>query len=666
MSEPVRKVSALQRFLHNILTSGIKEKMDPEIQVKLIFINSTMMLGPIVLMVFAVKDFLSANLLVAGVTTGMIGLIAAFFFWMRLTRNMRIGAWFLPILMGVFYAYLALEPGGSSSTIIWSLTYPVISIFMIGSRWGGLLTGLMFATLCAVLYVPGLSSANSLPPELRVRIVGSFIIIAGFALAFEQIRKRTQDEVERGRQEQTRLASELLVEKAHTDGIMKNVKEGICLLDKDLRIGPQYSATLEDLLDKKHLGGVGFIDLIRGRLTEKEVSGTQDYLEMFFQPSPPWELLFEINPLTQASFASSSGKEKFLEFSFHPVEMEGQRQVLVTVRDVTLSFELNRKLKEEEDRADRQMRHLFQIIQVKPELLLQFLQDADDEIAEINKQLKDPEIEPQALIENLFQGIHAVKGNAALVGLSAFSHKVHQLEDQVGRFRGKVPQWNDLLEITIGLSKIQAELQEIRDLMNKMSDFQKNLEATSLEQNDLILMTLGRALERLTRETGKKAVLETGQFDSTHVPATKRKVLKDVLVQMIRNSFAHGLEEAEERKTAGKRPEGTIKVSTKTQDGRLHLSYQDDGRGLVPDRIREAARNNPLFNSLEIDKLSDSKIAGLIFHPGFSTAAQAGIHAGRGVGMSLIKSRIESQGGVLKIRSSQGKGLAFDIELPMT
>jgi two-component system chemotaxis sensor kinase CheA len=337
------------------------------------------------------------------------------------------------------------------------------------------------------------------------------------------------------------------------------------------------------------------------------------------------------------------------------------------VRDVTQEFQLKSKLKEEEDRSARQMRHLFQIIHVRPELLVQFLQDAQDEIASINARLKDANADHGNLIEELFQGVHAVKGNAALVGLGAFSAKVHELENTIAGFRGQTPTWNNYLEITVQLSVIQAELDEIRELMTRMSSFQKDLEATAGSGDaDLIVMTLVKSLERLRVDTGKLVSLDSAAFSSDMIPEVHRKLVKDVLVQFVRNSMIHGIERPAERVAGGKNETGQIKISTTIQKNTLELKFTDDGCGLVASKIRETAKSNPRWSSASLDSMTDAQILMLVFHPGFSTAEKVDIHAGRGVGLGLVKSRIEAAGGKIRIRTASGKGLAFDIELPLT
>jgi two-component system chemotaxis sensor kinase CheA len=647
----------MKAFFRNIVYSGIQDRLTAEQRVKLLFVNTVIVIGLIVLGFFTSRDFVAGHLDLALPTLGVSLVIVALFFAIRLTKSPTLGAWFLPFLMFAFFTYLNITGGPNTTASLWSLTFPLIVTFMIGTTWGGALAGVFMATQLVLFFAPGLSPLAATAFEFKIRMAGTYTIIFAFSMAFETIRVQTQTSLEN-------LAGELAAAKVQTDGILHSVTEGIFLLDKDLIIGDQHSTSLSKVLDVESPAGRTLPDILRGRIGDRDRDATRDYLEMYFLPDPPWHLMEEINPLSQLSMASPDGTLKHLTFAFTAVELSTGRRVLATVRDVTQSFELSQKLKAEEDRSARQMKHLFQIIHVKPELLLQFLQDADEEIATINRRLKDPKSEAATLVEDLFQGVHAVKGNAALVGLSAFAQRVHELETKVSDFRGKVPVWQDFLEMTVRLSVIQAELTEIRELLGRMSTFQRGLEA-SAGGKDLLLLSLEKAVDKMGQDTGMSVDLDVSQFETEVVPEKYRKLVKDILVQLVRNSFVHGLETGPERRTSGKPPRPRIRVAALPTGRSLTLAYWDDGRGIDPRRLKQAAQKVPGWSGGDASALTDEQALQLVFSPGVSTATEAGIHAGRGVGLGLVKERVEAAGGKVRLRSVPGRGVAFDITLPM-
>jgi len=646
----------MKKFLKNVLYSGIQNRLPPEDQIKLLFINSIIFFGLAVLTVFGARDLAHGELWLGSITLGIAGVVLGLYFAIRAAKSSRFGVWFLPFLMFAFFSYLTASGGAGSTTVLWMLTYPVIVVFLAGAVPGSVFSAAFLAVQAVLLFVPGLSPVGEGAVEFKLRLLGVYAILFTFSLAFETIRLRAQKEL-------ARTGAELAAEKVQTDGILTNVTEGIFLLDPTLTIADEHSRSLAALLQTENPGGKSLPELLKGRLADREVAAASDYLQMFFLPHPPSHLMDGMNPLSEVAMASADGPHKHLTFAFGPVELITGRRVLGTVRDVTQAWELGQKLKDEEDRSARQMRHLFQIIHVKPELLLQFLQDADEEISAVNRRLKDPKADLSTLVENLFQGVHAVKGNAALVGLTSFAERVHDLETVIAAFRGKRPVWQDFLEMTVQLSIIHAELAEIRELLDRMALFQRGMEA-STGGKDLLLMALEKAVDRLGHDTGQTVELDTLRFPPGLVPDRYRKLVKDILVQLVRNSFAHGFEPPPERQALGKEPRARIRVAAQSGEDHLTLTYWDDGRGFNPQQLRSVAQTLPSWTGKDPSSLSDSQALKLAFAPGLSTAV-AGQHAGRGVGLGLVKDRVEAAGGTLKLRSAPGKGVAFDITLPM-
>jgi len=135
-------------------------------------------------------------------------------------------------------------------------------------------------------------------------------------------------------------------------------------------------------------------------------------------------------------------------------------------------------------------------------------------------------------------------------------------------------------------------------------------------------------------------------------------------MHMVRNAVDHGLESEQERLAAGKDPVGRVRLRAGHQAGYIAIEIADDGRGLNRDRILEKARNMGLIE--DAVNLSDTEAFNLIFHPGFSTAAEVTDVSGRGVGMDVVKKRIQKLRGHVEIESSPGRGTTFCLRLPLT
>jgi two-component system chemotaxis sensor kinase CheA len=172
-----------------------------------------------------------------------------------------------------------------------------------------------------------------------------------------------------------------------------------------------------------------------------------------------------------------------------------------------------------------------------------------------------------------------------------------------------------------------------------------------------------RLVHDLARETGKSIEFLT-EGESTEVDKTVIERLADPLVHLIRNSCDHGLEPATVRAEGGKPATGRITVSARQAGGEVIISIADDGRGINRKAVRAKAEAQGLIAPDAV--LSDQELLQLIFHPGFSTAAQITSLSGRGVGMDVVKKTVEGLRGSIAITSVEGSGTEISLHLPLT
>jgi two-component system, chemotaxis family, sensor kinase CheA len=172
-----------------------------------------------------------------------------------------------------------------------------------------------------------------------------------------------------------------------------------------------------------------------------------------------------------------------------------------------------------------------------------------------------------------------------------------------------------------------------------------------------------RLVHDLARETGKTIELST-QGESTEVDKTVIERLADPMVHLIRNACDHGLELPEERVAAGKPEAGHVTLSAHQAGGEVLITIRDDGRGINRERVRAKAEAQGLIEAGA--QISDSELLQMIFHPGFSTAAQVTNLSGRGVGMDVVKRTIESLRGTIDITSNPGEGSTVVLRIPLT
>lgn len=223
---------------------------------------------------------------------------------------------------------------------------------------------------------------------------------------------------------------------------------------------------------------------------------------------------------------------------------------------------------------------------------------------------------------------------------------------------------NQLLQLvrTKDASEFKAPLQRLSNITVELQD---RVMKTRMQPVGAAWRKLPRIVRNASNELGKKIDLRL-EGEATELDRQVLELIKDPLTHMVRNSCDHGLETPDVRRAAGKPDTGTITLSAYHEGGAIIIALADDGAGLNTDRIRSKALEKGLISPAEATTLSDAQIHRFIFAPGFSTAAAVTSLSGRGVGMDVVKTNIETIGGTIELNSEKGKGSRFKIKIPLT
>ena len=183
------------------------------------------------------------------------------------------------------------------------------------------------------------------------------------------------------------------------------------------------------------------------------------------------------------------------------------------------------------------------------------------------------------------------------------------------------------------------------------------------------LSTLSSRLHRTVRtvaeKQGKRVELIL-EGDNTELDKTVLEEMSDPLLHLLRNSVDHGIESVSERVAKGKPANGTIKLSAYNEGTQIVIRIEDDGAGLNPEAIREAAVRNGYASATVAAEMSQQELVNFLFHPGFSTRSEVSEVSGRGVGLDIVKATVHKLKGSIIPDWTPGKGTAFTIRLPMT
>jgi len=174
-----------------------------------------------------------------------------------------------------------------------------------------------------------------------------------------------------------------------------------------------------------------------------------------------------------------------------------------------------------------------------------------------------------------------------------------------------------------------------------------------------------RMIRDLSRELNKKIELEISG-EETELDKSIVEEIGDPLVHIIRNSCDHGVETPDVRLAQGKSEIGTIGLKAYNEGNQIVIQIDDDGKGLDTEMLKNKSLEKGIITEKEADSMSEKEAFGLIFKPGFSTAAAVTNVSGRGVGMDVVKTNIEKLNGIIDIDSEMGVGTSMKLKIPLT
>lgn len=512
-----------------------------------------------------------------------------------------------------------------------------------------------------------------------------------------------------------------------TDALMETVGQGLALIDPENTIQPQYSLALEAIFERKDLAGQNFLKLFERLIPARDYDALRRYLGLMFNAQKKERVVLQVNPLDEIdlSFPLDEGgfKTKTIAATFRRV-MHGDQvaQSFIAITDVTERAAAARELRQNEDRKERQFELLLGTMHVEPAALDDFAALVGEQLGNINDALRaedfasGSEARSQVLrsrLDAIYRAVHTIKGNASSLRIDPFVRTATGFEAKLAELRARAGLGgDDFLAVVIQQSELRILLEQLLEIRKRYVGQRPRLaEGNGVPSAPVAAATAaapapaaapaapaapatpgapvasgaasngsarpshsgaGAAIaaeltgfaERIAneRETRVAVGAQLGELDS--LDAAHRRTIKNVLIQLVRNSLAHGIEPPDEREEAGKDPVGKLTILASRDDsGALRIRYSDDGRGLDPDKLRERAVASGLVGSAA--QIDDAAAVGLIFHPGFSTAESSDEVAGRGVGMDIIKQHVVDEAhGEIGIRSDPGSYLEFDLTFP--
>jgi two-component system chemotaxis sensor kinase CheA len=226
-----------------------------------------------------------------------------------------------------------------------------------------------------------------------------------------------------------------------------------------------------------------------------------------------------------------------------------------------------------------------------------------------------------------------------------------------------------LAVVASGVSAAAAPLEELRDAIDALGQLSEGVRRSAMDMRMTpigpLLNRFHRVVRDLTRDGGKSARLLLAGED-TELDKRMIDELCDPLIHLVRNAVDHGIEPPAERIASGKPPRGTIRIEACHRGGNVFIRFADDGRGIDPDRLRQAALRRGIISETQAAAMCRQELLQLVWTPGLSTSGQVSEISGRGMGMDIVRARIEALNGAVTLESEPGQGTTFTIRLPLT
>ncbi|MBX3722137.1 MAG: HAMP domain-containing protein [Turneriella sp.] len=436
----------------------------------------------------------------------------------------------------------------------------------------------------------------------------------------------------------THMEKRIAARTQEISGILESLEQGLLTVDIQGIIQAEYSRATLAIFGLADIAHRKFSSLFED---EKTAAAVEKYLDLFFHGNAISDQMLErANPLREITYLNYRGEKRHLRFAFRTIASSGEtapQKLLVSIIDDTAEFSLREKINLAEADKRSEFDVLITLMQIPPVILENFIAQQKD-ILQRGKEIigKFDAAEPAQFMDYA-KRVHALKGNALQLGFTELGEILHNLETHLQ-------------------TKTDGGAFDSRYLRHEVSRCINASEATMLDRDKLIARI--RALVGNTASDDpavkirqltafwtnqlerKAAVSETPVTISIDFAEGSDGIvheLHNVLVQMVRNTFAHGVEAPATRIAAGKRAELKIRIATRETDRGYELIYQEDGKGF-PQGVGE----------------NETELRGLIQNGLTAAAGSVTLEAGRGLGMEYIAARIAELGAKALISCSRG------------
>jgi signal transduction histidine kinase len=587
-----------------------------------------------------------------------------------LAIGMVTGGMYSPILGWIFF--------GSITTFL--CHGRGLGLLIVGTSWVGILT-------IDILDILGLLKTYAFPFDVKSREYQFFILLAhgliipalGFVTSlFDKLIRNAYRQAQSSRAIADANLNQLRF-------VFKSLSYGVLTIEKDGRIGSEYSKALEDILERSQLGGQAAIPLVfqAARFPPDAYQMLVSAVEASLGEP---ELAFEMNEdcfPRELEYVFGS-RQKRVELDWKPmVGPQGKiDKILLSLKDVTEQRDIAAKA----SKMSQDYQLLATLVQIPKEHFLAIQKSARKMVAECQQILTVPKELDKAAVKILLMNIHPIKGECRSIHLQRVVEKAHELEEFCQKAKHD-PIQNPLNRQQLGAgldhleelliqyqvvaheylgwketdSYLQIEKAELIEILDqtprhilgqkeslRLAAYLKGLIFISLEE---FVADLHPVAQRLARDLDKAPPIFEQRVPLVYLRESGKILLQRIFTHLLRNAMDHGIEVPAVRLAKGKTAEGCLRFSAEIIQNELLLHFSDDGQGLSLNAIQKRGREM----GYDADTMPLESLCQLVFVDGLSTAATISEISGRGVGMSAIKLYAEESGARLELKIHEGK-----------
>jgi HPt (histidine-containing phosphotransfer) domain-containing protein len=471
---------------------------------------------------------------------------------------------------------------------------------------------------------------------------------------------------------------QLVGARQETREILETVREGLFLLDKNRKLGTQFSLSLPGMLHRNIEPGMDFMHVLRDMVAKEIYESAVAYIDLLFGERVKESLITSLNPLTEVpvSMVDKLGnvQNRWLSFFFNRVMVDGSvRHLLVTIQDTTEKVLLVQQIEQAKGKVKIEVESLLQLASSDFASLQQFIDNTGQSLSQINGKLSQPHEDRRArmlTLEYIMRLVHTIKGEAAVLGIDALEGYAHACEQEMAAMRdgeqGDGLSGEQMLRIATLLEGFYERYSSLSAIILRLGEAlgaQAPDGETHQARTQPFAGQISKLAQRIAADHGKQVEVSCEVEKFSSLPQHIVQELQRISIQLVRNALSHGIETPEERSACKKPKKGSLRLwCEQLGNGLYDFAVRDDGRGIVSERLREHLVQNGRLSAAEASAMSDQEIARFIFQPGVSSAATVDRDAGHGIGLDAVMERVRNINGHLLVKSRPDMFTEFHIQ----